>query len=105
MQDGHIDYAPTIRSTDPFGTVGGEWSSVSTVTQEPVRGMPGKFSEVWALDSFSAHCWHTFSELSSILSNGDDTLAVPLGLIESAWCPGPFLFFSVSPKHCTARQL
>lgn len=76
-QDGHIDFAPT--------QVGGEWFSVSATSIMLVHNHPNEATEVWALDSFSAHCWHTFSELSDILSHGDDTATVPLGLIESAW--------------------
>jgi hypothetical protein len=35
------------------------------------------------LDSFSAHCFHTFQELSHILDGQNKS--TPLGLVEVAW--------------------
>ena len=34
------------------------------------------------LDSFSAHCFHTFQELTTILGPNQ---TIPFGLVESAW--------------------
>ena len=65
--------------------VGGPWYPVAT--RLPGKPLPGKGppEEVWPLDAFSAHCFHTFQELSRILSKGEDNQTVPFGLIESAW--------------------
>eukprot|EP01062_Namystynia_karyoxenos_P082620 TRINITY_DN9336_c0_g1_i1.p1 TRINITY_DN9336_c0_g1~~TRINITY_DN9336_c0_g1_i1.p1 ORF type:complete len:750 (+),score=163.08 TRINITY_DN9336_c0_g1_i1:79-2250(+) len=64
VQDGQVDFIPIDK--------GGPW--------RPVWATEGGDEDRWFLDDFSAHCWHTFQELSHLL--GED---VPLGLIESAW--------------------
>ena len=100
VDDGYVDYTPT--------NVGGPWAPVDA--RCPPTGCPSAFNGLsipcafdrskccrrygsnrsnaeivdcpWVLDMFSAHCFHTFSELTTIL--GDDE-SVPFGLIESAW--------------------
>ena len=71
--DGEQDFVPT--------TIGGPWTAVDALDTSEGPYPPG--SDVpWVLDSFSAHCFHTFQELTTILGPNQ---TIPFGLVESAW--------------------
>jgi sialate O-acetylesterase len=83
-------YVPIGQATDAMhSSVGGNYepwylSSATLNTSGPVpQGLVDGTKGQMPLDSFSAHCFHTFQELSHILDGQNKS--TPLGLVEVAW--------------------